>query len=365
MERVRPSHAPSVPAPSALCLAAPRSQRPSLPLTGALPQDPRGRGSLAERREEDLGGKSENAGSPRMPQDSEAPPVWGGASLGALQPPSRTPAPAGKSPVPAAKKEPKEPKKNAESWFSRWLSGKKRTEAYLPDDKNKSIVWDEKKNRWVDTNEPEEEKKAPPPPPVSLPKAPQAAAPGPGGPPRASVNMFSRKAAGSRARYVDILNPGGSQRTDPALAPADLFAPLAPLPIPAQLFEPNPDAEGAPPAEGSGREGQAPAGGPALPEPSSEPQVVSPANSLPASALAPYPVDGPQGGELSRCSSMSSLSREVSQHFHQAPSDHPPAEAPPGASVTFYNPAQFAQASATSGSARPGRIGQRKYPVLR
>lgn len=97
---------------------------------------------------------------------------------------------------------------NAESWFSRWLTGKKRTEAYLPDDKNKSvgvavacpaallalfqlstthtrapqvpvagqsgwhaalpltlffafataqIVWDEKKNRWVDTNEPEEE----------------------------------------------------------------------------------------------------------------------------------------------------------------------------------------------------------------
>lgn len=61
MERARPSHAPSVPAPSVLCLAAPRSQRPSLPLTGVLPQDPRGRGSLAERREEDLGGKSENA----------------------------------------------------------------------------------------------------------------------------------------------------------------------------------------------------------------------------------------------------------------------------------------------------------------
>ncbi|XP_054583178.1 protein transport protein Sec16A [Eptesicus fuscus] len=329
---------------------------------GALSQDPRGRGSLAERREEDLGGRSENVGSPRMPPDSEAPPAWGTASLGALQPPSPTPAPEGKSAVPAAKRE---PKKNAESWFSRWLTGKKRTEAYLPDDKNKSIVWDEKKNRWVDTNEPEEEKKAPPPPPVSLPKAPQAAAPGPGGPPRASVNMFSRKAAGSRARYVDVLNPGGSQRTDPALAPADLFAPLAPLPIPAQLFGPNPDAEGAPPTEGSGREGQAPAGGSALPEPSSEPQVVSSAASLPASELAPCPLDGPQGGELSRCSSLSSLSREVSQHFHQAPSDHPPPEAPPAASVPFYNPAQFAQASATSGSTRPGRIGQRKYPVLR
>lgn len=96
------------------------------------------------------------------------------------------------------------------------------------------IVWDEKKNRWVDVNEPEEEvrwawgvrcfwtlrpvarpgsglmstflklrlplqKKAAPPPPMSLPKAPQTAAPGPGGPPRASVNMFSRK-AGNRVK---------------------------------------------------------------------------------------------------------------------------------------------------------------------
>lgn len=307
-----------------------------------MPQDTHRRSSLAERREEDFGGKFDNVGSSRMLQDSEAPPGWGGASLGALQPPSLTPAPEVKGPVQAAKKETKEPKKSAESWFSRWLTGKKRTEAYLPDDKNKSIVWDEKKNRWVDTNEPEEEKKAPPPPPMSLPKAPQAAAPGPGGPPRASVNMFSRKAAGSRARYVDVLNPGGPQRSDPALAPADLFAPLAPLPIPAQLFGPNPDPEGAPPAEGSGRGGQAPAGGPAHPEPSSEPQVMSSAASLPASD---GPVDSPQGGE--------------------APSDHHQAGGPPGASVPFYNPAQFAQTSATSGSSRPGRIGQRKYPALR
>ncbi|XP_016066522.1 PREDICTED: protein transport protein Sec16A isoform X2 [Miniopterus natalensis] len=309
---------------------------------GMMPQDTRRRSSLAERREEDFGGKFDNVGSSRMLQDSEAPPGWGGASLGALQPPSLTPAPEVKGPVQAAKKETKEPKKSAESWFSRWLTGKKRTEAYLPDDKNKSIVWDEKKNRWVDTNEPEEEKKAPPPPPMSLPKAPQAAAPGPGGPPRASVNMFSRKAARSRARYVDVLNLGGPQRSDPALAPADLFAPLAPLPIPAQLFGPNPDPEGAPPAEGSGRGGQAPAGGPAHPEPSSEPQVMSSAASLPASD---GPVDSPQGGE--------------------APSDHHQAGGPPGASVPFYNPAQFAQASATSGSSRPGRIGQRKYPALR
>ena len=47
-------------------------------------------------------------------------------------------------------------------------------------------------------------------------------------------------AARARARYVDVLNPGGPQRSEPALAPADFFAPLAPLPIPTHLFGPNP-----------------------------------------------------------------------------------------------------------------------------
>lgn len=47
-------------------------------------------------------------------------------------------------------------------------------------------------------------------------------------------------AARARARYVDVLNPGGPQRSEPALAPADFFAPLAPLPIPTHLFGPDP-----------------------------------------------------------------------------------------------------------------------------
>ncbi|XP_045739483.1 protein transport protein Sec16A isoform X9 [Mirounga angustirostris] len=334
-----------------------RSQDP-----GVMPPETLGRNSLPELREEGFGGNFAPLGSSRMSQGPEAPPGWECTSSSALQPP--TAAPEVKRPAPAARREAKEPKKSSESWFSRWLPGKKRTEAYLPDDKNKSIVWDEKKNRWVDVNEPEEEKKAPPPPPTSLPKAPLAAPPGPGGPPRASVNMFSRKAAGTRARYVDVLNPGGPQRSEPALAPAEFFAPLAPLPIPAHLFGPNPDAEEAPPAEGASREGQAPAGGPANLEPASEPQAFGSAASLPGPELPPTREDGSQGGELSRCSSMSSLSREVSQHFYQAPSDHPPAGAAPGAAVPFYSPAQFAQASAPSGCSRMGRIGQRKYPAL-
>ncbi|XP_072816546.1 protein transport protein Sec16A isoform X1 [Vicugna pacos] len=341
-------------------LPDPRSQVP-----GAMPQEGPRRSSLLESREEDFGGKFAHMGPSRTPLDSEVPPAWEGAGSRSLPPsPSLTSAPEMKRAEQAAKKETKEPKKTSESWFSRWLPGKRRTEAYLPDDKNKSIVWDEKKNRWVDVNEPEEEKKALPPPPTSLPKAPQAAHPGPGGPPRASVNMFSRKAGGSRARYVDVLNPGGLQRSEPALAPSDFFAPLAPLPIPAHLLGPHPDAEDAPPAEGAGREGQAPAGGPANRESASEPRVFSSAAPLPGSELPPSRADGSQRGELSRCSSMSSLSREVSQHFNQAPSAHTPTGAPPGGAVPFYNPAQFAQASAASGSSRTGRIGQRRYPAL-
>ncbi|XP_062937898.1 protein transport protein Sec16A isoform X1 [Cynocephalus volans] len=329
---------------------------------GVMPQGSPVRNSLPELSEEDFGGKFANLDSSRTVQDSESPPGWDCADSGLTQPPpSLAPAPETKSPTQVVKRE----AKKSESWFSRWLSGKRRTEAYLPDDKDKSIVWDEKKNQWVNLNEPEEEKKAPPPPPTSLPKAPQAAPPGPAGPPRSSVNMFSRKAAGTRARYVDILNPSGTQRSEPALAPADFFAPLAQLPIPSNLFIPNPEAEELQFADGAGREGQAPAGGHANPEPALEPkQVLNSAVLPPGSELPPSKPEGSQGGELSRCSSMSSLSREVSQHFNQAPGSHPPAGGPPGAAVPFYSPAQLAQASTTSGSSRPGRIGQRKYPAL-
>lgn len=45
--------------------------------------------------------------------------------------------------------------------------------------------------------------------------------------------------AGSRARYVDALNPGGTKSSGAVPAPSDLFAPLAPMPIPANMFVPN------------------------------------------------------------------------------------------------------------------------------
>uniref|UniRef100_A0A8C3JW70 Protein transport protein sec16 n=1 Tax=Calidris pygmaea TaxID=425635 RepID=A0A8C3JW70_9CHAR len=115
------------------------------------------------------------------------------------------------------------------NWF-RWLMGKGKNEAHLPDDKNKSVRPLNNKNFYI---------KPPPPPPTGFPKVPQNAPPGPGGPPGAPVNMFSRRAAGSRARYVDVLNPGGTKSSGAVPAPSDLFAPLAPMPIPANVFVPN------------------------------------------------------------------------------------------------------------------------------
>uniref|UniRef100_A0A669B8W3 Protein transport protein sec16 n=1 Tax=Oreochromis niloticus TaxID=8128 RepID=A0A669B8W3_ORENI len=84
--------------------------------------------------------------------------------------------------------------------------------------------------------------KPPPPPPSVFPKMPQV--PGPGGPPAPPssgppVNMFSRK-AGTKSRYVDVLNPSRAAKPGgPAPAPADIFAPLAPMPIPTNLFVPS------------------------------------------------------------------------------------------------------------------------------
>uniref|UniRef100_A0A8C0IMJ2 Protein transport protein sec16 n=1 Tax=Chelonoidis abingdonii TaxID=106734 RepID=A0A8C0IMJ2_CHEAB len=138
------------------------------------------------------------------------------------------------------------------------------------------------------------QRKPPPPPPAGFPKAPQIAPPGPGGPP--GVNMFSRKAAGTRARYVDILNPSGAKSSDAVPAPSDLFAPLAPMPIPANLFLPNSGAR-----------------------------------------------------HLKGCLSITCITNILlSQKMLTPPlCSVPPSEGPPSGTVQFYNPSQFAQVSET------------------
>uniref|UniRef100_A0A8C3QW54 Protein transport protein sec16 n=1 Tax=Cyanoderma ruficeps TaxID=181631 RepID=A0A8C3QW54_9PASS len=325
--------------------------------------------SFPKQREDDFYGRMANMGygrRSRTTSESSAHSVGRERSNSAGKQPSPPPsAPAGKETKKETKKE-AAPRKTGGTWF-RWLMGKGKNEAHLPDDKNKSIVWDEQKQRWVNLDEPEEESKPPPPPPTGFPKAAQAAAPpGPGGPPGASVNVFSRRAAGSRARYVDVLNPGGTKASGAVPAPSDLFAPLAPMPIPANVFVPNSVPGESQPVEGSGAAEHTPAANQTNTDPSAavEPEYLNPAALPPGSGLHVPNPDGSQSGELSRSSSMSSLSREVSQHFNQ-PAAVPPSGAPSAGAVPFYNPSQFAQSPAATGSSRLGRIGQRKYPTLK
>ncbi|XP_074871255.1 protein transport protein Sec16A isoform X3 [Carettochelys insculpta] len=268
--------------------------------------------------------------------------------------------PEGKETNKEIKKEPAVRKSGA-NWF-RWLMGKGKNEAHLPDDKNKSIVWDEKKQRWVNLDEPEEESKPPPPPPTGFPKAPHTAPPGPGGPP--NVNIFSRR-AGSRTRYVDVLNPNGAKSSGSVPAPLDLFPPLAPMPIPANLFVPNSVPEEQQPMEGNEAGEQTLPANQVSADATAEPQYLNSTILPPGSELPGSNPDGSQSGELSRSSSMSSLSREVSQHFNQPLHNVPPSGGPPAGTVQFHNPSQFAQAPASTGNSRLGRIGQRKYPTLK
>ncbi|XP_059213835.1 protein transport protein Sec16A isoform X2 [Centropristis striata] len=204
--------------------------------------------------------------------------------------------------------------------FIRWISGMSKNEVHLPDDNKPTIVWDEQKQRWVDLNEPEEESKPPPPPPSGFPKMPQMPGPGAPGAPAAPqsggppVNMFSRR-AGTKSRYVDVLNPSRvSKPGGLAPAPADIFAPLAPMPMPANLFVPSSAPDDQQPLEGceGGNQEQN------SPNTSAAPQMFNPTLLPPAPEGPPVP-DGSQSGELSRSSSMSSLSREVSQHLNQVP----------------------------------------------
>ncbi|XP_039417450.1 protein transport protein Sec16A isoform X3 [Corvus cornix cornix] len=348
----------------------PRSEEQTNLETGMqriAPESP-SQNSFPEQREDDFYGRMANMGygrRSRTTSESSVHSVGRERSNSAAKQPSPPPsAPAGKETKKETKKE-AAPKKTGATWF-RWLMGKGKNEAHLPDDKNKSIVWDEQKQRWVNLDEPEEESKPPPPPPTGFPKAAQAAPPGPGGPPGASVNVFSRRAAGNRARYVDVLNPGGTKASGAVPAPSDLFAPLAPMPIPANVFVPNSVPGESQPVEGSGAAEHTPAANQTNTDPAAavEPEYLNPAALPPGSGLPVPNPDGSQSGELSRSSSMSSLSREVSQHFNQ-PATVPPSGASSAGAVPFYNPSQFAQSPAATGSSRLGRIGQRKYPTLK
>uniref|UniRef100_A0A8C5MV24 Protein transport protein sec16 n=1 Tax=Leptobrachium leishanense TaxID=445787 RepID=A0A8C5MV24_9ANUR len=234
------------------------------------------------------------------------------------------------------------------SWFPlklSWLTGKGKNEAHLPDDRNKSIVWNEEKQRWVNTDEPDgEEEKPLPPPPSFIPKRPPAFPAGPGAPPNAGVNMFSIKAGGARGRYVDILNPTSGTRTSNSIPPpADFMAPLATMQMPANLFVPNAVPEQEQPAEASTAE----------PAPSDYP-----GNDNQPHAQFFNPASLPPGPDLS-------APTQEECTMGEAPSNVAPSQGPPIGAVPFYNPSTFAQPPVATGGSRPGRLTQRTYPALK
>lgn len=134
---------------------------------------------------------------------------------------------------------------------------------------------------------------------------------------------------------MDVLNPGrgGAKAVASVPPPADLFAPLAPMAMPANLFTP-----AAAPDEQQPMEGSVPdtSGENTLQTSATVPQMFNPNAALP-----PGP-EGTQSGE--------------------APAQQPVQGAPPAGGVTFYNPSQFAQSVPTNRT-RPGRLGQRGYPT--
>ncbi|XP_066295369.1 protein transport protein Sec16A-like isoform X2 [Branchiostoma lanceolatum] len=238
--------------------------------------------------------------------------------------------------------------------FNKMMRGK--NEIHLPDDTNKSIVWDATRGKWINQNEAEEEDAAPPPPPPKDPMPSPAGGPAP--PPGNTPNRFSRR-AGPTGKYVDVLNQSGT--TKPAAPPPDLFPGMAPggnaMP---NLFVPTavPTSDANEP-QGSQLQGTMTQGNPqGTPAPTQaqqqqqqQPMFYNPNEPTTTAALAPPTSTSNTQAQLSRSSSMSSMSYEVSHLLKAQPQDNaapPPADqgmaAPPqgpAAPPMFFNPSSF------------------------
>ncbi|XP_010215334.1 PREDICTED: protein transport protein Sec16A, partial [Tinamus guttatus] len=139
----------------------PRSEEPANQETGmqrTAPASP-SRNTFPDQREEDFYGRMAGMGygrRSRTTSESSVHSVGRERSNSAAKQPSPPPSIPERKETKTEKKNEPPSRKTGSTWF-RWLMGKGKNEAYLPDDKNKSIVWDEKKQRWVNLDEPEEE----------------------------------------------------------------------------------------------------------------------------------------------------------------------------------------------------------------
>ncbi|XP_022790160.1 protein transport protein Sec16A-like [Stylophora pistillata] len=307
-------------------------------------------------------------------------------------------------PEPPAKEEPKpkpsEKKKNAKNsnqggWFS-GLSGiiskvmpRGPNEMILPDDKKKSIYWDEDLKKWVNTEEDEQEKAPLPPPPSDmqlgggrppsvplsngflpsagspmngahdtsaapppfgvpfLPNVPAGQQSSPGMPPRMTTpttpSKFSRLAHGGRRhakKYVDVLNPSSQSSNASAPLPSGLL-PMMPGPtteFKGNFFVPAPVTSTDQSADQQ----------PAIGNPSSRPSSRNEEEDR-----------GDQQSQHSRSSSVSLTSAEVRSYMMPQDPNPPPQEnsfVPP---PMFFDPMAFSQPKAQA-SPRKSR-----YPGIR
>ncbi|XP_061183855.1 uncharacterized protein LOC133192032 isoform X3 [Saccostrea echinata] len=241
-------------------------------------------------------------------------------------------------------------KKSKEGWSWWPFKGKKDknpdvNEMKLPDDKKPSIVWDDVKKKWINTEEGEQTNEPPPPPPKdfsmgsSMQPASNEVPPG-GAPPMG--NKFSlRKGKGSVPKYVDVMNSSKSSGS---------------ANVPTSLFNVMPSSQSSPAIFSPGGESDSPST-------QQENTSTGPSMNPPASQA-----EKPPAGELSRNSSQSSFSSEVQHFLSQGPTEN--NQQPSGMPVMF-NPAQFQggqgegfqsgpASTRSSGRLKPGQ--RRMYP---
>ncbi|XP_052130597.1 uncharacterized protein LOC113215394 [Frankliniella occidentalis] len=297
-------------------------------------------------------------------------PVKPTPSVPALQPSSPKSTPASTAAVAAktANRQPANPSstQSNSSWFGGlWnkLALRPKNQMKLPDDKNPSIVWDDQKKRWMNTDADGEDESANVAPPPKMSEMPgRFSSPGPvssipgstpvangsanvpfnspvssiipssaqnegdsvASKPPAGSNMFKLPRGRSlRASYVDVMNPGGVK-----------------APVPSSMPPPNVF-----PSSGS--------------QPSSlnyfVPAAVEGIENAPTDFLTPAPTgsaeSAPEQQPLSRWSSTSSLSREVQSYTSRRPPSRNQVQTGP-AGPQMFNPAQFSQPTLTSHSAR-------------
>ena len=199
--------------------------------------------------------------TPRSRQASESkepsvppPSSYYGAVQSSTSPPPQA-APEKEKPVAVAAKPAKKAEPAAPAPKKSWLGGIfskiiKNDQVHLPDDKDKTIVYDEAKGRWVNLEGDEDDLAPAAPPPMdpafsatgggaALPPGPAG---GPAGPPAAPTSF--RAGLGSRrgrSGYVDVLGQAGISKpiTNPMLPNGALSPPGPPSVAPPAMLNPN------------------------------------------------------------------------------------------------------------------------------